>query len=119
MDKILIKDLLVRGIVGINDWERDKDQDILINMVVEYDLRSAGASDDIADTLNYRSITKDVIEYVEASSHFLVEALATHLAKIALDYGAEKVTIRVEKPMALRFAKSVGVEITRDRTELP
>lgn len=113
-DRILIKDLLLRGIVGLNDWEREKQQDILINMVVFHDVRAAGASDQVADTLNYRTLTKRVIDYVESSDHYLVEALATNLARIAVvEMGAERIRLRVEKPGALRFAASVGVEIER------
>src|SRR5688572_19904691 len=70
-DKIFIKDLLLRGIIGINDWEREKQQDILINMTLFTDLSAAGKSDDIGDTLNYRTIAKQVIQYVEeGSAHY-------------------------------------------------
>ena len=117
-DKILIRDLLVRGIIGLNDWEREKKQDILVNLVLHVDVHAAAVSDDIRDSLNYRSLTKAVVEHVETSSRFLVEALATDLARIAiLDFGANSVTVRVEKPGALRFAQSVGVEIERSRAD--
>ena len=114
LDKIVIRDLLIRGIIGINEWEREKEQDILINLDVYVDARPAGSSDDVADALNYRTLTKDILAYVEGSEHFLVEALATEIARIAVvEHGAERVTVRVEKPGALRFAGSVGVEIER------
>ncbi len=117
-DRILIKDLLLRGIVGINDWEREKPQDILINATIFTDARAAGRSDDIADAFNYRTVTKAFIEYVESSRHFLVEALATSLARIAVvEMGAERIVLRVEKPGALRFAASVGIEIDRCRSD--
>lgn len=115
-DRILVKNLLVRGIVGINDWERDKKQDIVVNLEVHGDFTAPGRSDDVADTLNYRTLTKDVIAYVEGSGHYLVEALAHEIARIAvIDHGAERVRVRVEKPGALRFAESVGIEIERER----
>ena len=117
-DKILIKDLLLRGVLGLNDWERDKEQDILINLEVFLDARRAGQTDDVADSLNYRTLTKAIIAYVESSSHYLVEALATAVARIAVvDLGAERVIVRVEKVGALRFASSVGVEIERSRSD--
>lgn len=117
-DKILIKNLLLRGIVGLNDWEREKKQDILINVEIDADLRRAGASDDVEDTLNYRTLTKKVIAYVEGGKPFLVEKLAAEVARIAVvDLGAERVRVRVEKPGALRFAESVGVEIERGRED--
>lgn len=117
MDKILIKNLLLRGIIGINDEERRDRQDIVINLTVFADLRAAGASDDVTDTLNYRTLTKAVIAYVEGSAHYTVEALATKLARICVELGAERVIVRVEKPGALRFAESVGVEIERERAD--
>jgi FolB domain-containing protein len=113
-DRIIIRDLLLRGIIGINEWEREKEQDILINLEVAVDARLPGLTDEMSDSLNYRTITKDVIEYVESSRHFLVEALATGIARIVTTrYGAERVKVRVEKPGALRFAGSVGIEIER------
>lgn len=116
-DRIIVRDLLLRGIIGINDWEREKKQDILVNLMLFADMHAAGLSDDVADTLNYRSVTKAIIEYVEASEHYTVEALATAIAQICIDHGAERVIVRVEKPGALRFAKSVGVEIERGRAD--
>jgi FolB domain-containing protein len=113
-DRILIKDLLLRGIIGINEWEREKVQDILINITLYGDLRPAGSSDKIEDTINYRTITKKIITHVEGSKRFTVEALAQDIAEICLQAdGVEKARVRVEKPGALRFAQSVGVEIER------
>ena len=116
MDKIIIRDLLVRGIIGINDWERVKKQNIMINLELKGDLSKVSKSDDINDTVNYRTLTKEIIEYVENSQHFLIETLAQKIADIAFTYPIiESVIVRVEKPSALRFAESVGVEIERFR----
>lgn len=113
-DQIEIKDLLLRGIIGVNDWEREAEQDILINIVLFSDLSKAGSSDSIDDTVNYRTVTKRIIEHVEASERFTVEALAADIAQICLEQpGAKRAKVRVEKPGALRFARSVGVEIER------
>ena len=117
-DRILIRDLLVRGVIGLNDWEREVEQDILINMDLSIDARAAGESDDVAHTLNYRTLTKDVITHVKASQPYLVEALAHQIARIAVvDHGAGRVVVRVEKPAALRFARSVGVEVERSAAD--
>lgn len=114
MDKIIIRDLLLRGIIGINPDERVKKQDILINLVMEADIRQAAVSDKIEDAVNYKSITKRIVEHVEASSDFLVEKLVTDIARLVIkEFNVPKVTVRVEKPGALRFAESVGIEITR------
>lgn len=113
-DRIIIKDLLLRGIIGINDWEREKRQDILINITLSGDLRAAGESDKIEDTINYRTLTKKIIEHVEESARYTVEALAADIARLCLSAeGVRRAKVRVEKPGALRFAKSVGVEIER------
>jgi FolB domain-containing protein len=117
-DKILIKDLLLRGIIGFNDWEREKQQDILVNITLFTDARKPGRTDDPGDALNYKTITKAVIAYVEGSAHNLVEALAAEIARICVvDHGAARAVVRVEKPGALRFARSVGVEIERTRED--
>jgi FolB domain-containing protein len=116
MDQVFIKNLLVRGIIGINDWERETLQDILINIVMFVDLHAAGVSDDIADCVNYRTVAKKVQAHTENARRFTVEALATDLAHLCLEEpGVQKVRVRVEKPGAVRFSDSVGVEIERDR----
>ncbi len=118
-DRIQIKDLLLRTIIGINQEERRNRQDVLINITLHADTRTAGASDDIKDAVNYRTITKRVIERVEESSFHLVERMAAEIAAICLeDPRVEAVDVRVEKPGALRFARSVGVEIHRSRYEM-
>ncbi|MGQ9849324.1 MAG: dihydroneopterin aldolase [Aggregatilineaceae bacterium] len=117
-DKIIVQDLLLRGIIGFNDWEREKKQDILINLTLFTDTRRGGLTDDPADILNYRTITKAIIAHVEESSYQTVEALAAAIARLCVvDHGAERVIVRVEKPGALRFARSVGVEIERERAD--
>lgn len=117
-DKILIRELKVDGIIGINDWERHTKQPIVINITLFADLSRAGASDRIEDSIDYRTLTKAVLAYVESSSHFLVEALAAAVARMAVvEFGANRVVVRVEKPGALRFAQTVGVEIERSRAD--
>lgn len=115
-DRILIKDLLIRGIIGIHDWEREKKQDILINISMEADCRPAGLSDDFRDAVDYRAVTKKVLALVEGSSFFLVERLAEEIASVCLeDDRVEVARVRVEKPGAVRFSQSVGVEVERRR----
>lgn len=117
-DRIFIKDLLLRCIIGFNDWEREKRQDVIINITLFTDMTPAGETDSPDDILNYRTITKAVIAYVEQSEHRLVEALATEIARICVvDHEAERAIVNVQKPGALRFAESVGVEIERTRDE--
>jgi FolB domain-containing protein len=115
-DRIEIRDLLLRGIVGINAEERRDRQDILINLVMWSDFRKAAESDDVNNTVNYRTITKSIIEHVENSQYYLIETLAEHIAQICLqDSHVQKVQVNVEKPGALRFARSVGARVERAR----
>jgi len=117
MDKIFIKDLVARGIIGINDWEREKPQEILINITVFSDTHPAAKSDDLADCVDYRALAKKAQHYAETAARFTVEALANDLAEICLEQkGVEKAIVRVEKPGAVRFSKSVGVEIERAKS---
>ena len=118
MDRILIHDLLVRCIIGVNDDERRDKQDVVLNLAISADLAKAGASDRFEDAVDYRAIKKQVMALAENSRFFLVEALAEAVAHICLAHPQVKeVRVRVEKPAALRFARSVGVEITRGRKD--
>ena len=118
MDKVFIKNLVARGIIGINDWERENPQEILINIILETDIRKTGEMDDIQYSVNYRTIAKKALAHAEAAQRLTVEALATDLARLCLeDPGVEKATVRVEKPGAVRFSQSVGVEIVRTRSD--
>ncbi len=119
LDRIEIRDLLLRCIIGINEDERKNKQDVLINVVMWADTRAAARSDAIEDAVNYRTVTKQIIEHVEASQYFLVERLAERVAEICLrDARVQQVQVSIEKPTALRFARSVGVTIMRTRADL-
>jgi len=118
MDQILIKDLVARGIIGINDWEREKAQEIRINIVLYTDLIKAGESDDLRDSVDYRSIAKKALAHAESAKRLTVEALAADIASLCLEHPkVQKVCVRVEKPGAVRFACSVGVEIERSKAD--
>ena len=116
MDRIFIRDLGARCIVGVNKDERREKQDVTINLVLFASLSKAGKSDRMEDTVDYRAIKKQVLAVVEKSHFFLVEALAQAVADICLsDPKVAVVRVQVEKPSALRFARSVGVRIERKR----
>lgn len=113
-DRIYIEDLTIRCLIGINDDERINKQDVVINLSIEVDLTKPCASDDVSDTLDYKVLKKKIYTHIEDSSYFLIEKMAQSIADIVLeDKRAEEVTVRVDKPGALRFAESVAVEITR------
>lgn len=116
MDRILISDLLARCIIGVNEEERRERQDVLINLAVYADLGKACRSDRFEDTVDYRALKKRVLSLAENSEYYLAEALAEGIAMICLEHPlVAKVSVRVEKPGALRFARSAGVEIVRER----
>lgn len=118
LDEIHVCDLQLRTIVGLSEEERRDRQDILINLVLYTDIRPAASADSIDRAVNYRTLTKRVIELVEGSRFFLVETLASEIASACLQFpGVERVRVSVEKPGALRFARSVGVVIERSRQE--
>ncbi|MDD5368437.1 MAG: dihydroneopterin aldolase [Anaerolineaceae bacterium] len=119
MDQVLIKDLLVRGIIGINDDERNNPQDILVNIILFTDSRAAAKSDNISHCVNYRTVAKKVYAHAETARRFTVEALAADIAHICLqESNVLGVRVRIEKPGAVRFAQSVGIEIERSLTDL-
>jgi FolB domain-containing protein len=118
MDKIFIKDLVARGIIGVNADEREKPQEITINTTIYINTSIAGQTDDISDTVSYSMLAKKIQACAESAQRFTVEALAEDIARLCLDEpGVRKVQVRVEKPRAVRFVSSVGVEIEREKSQ--
>ncbi len=118
-DRIRIEGLRFDCIVGINDWERLAKQPVEIDLTLYADLSEAAKSDDVADTVNYRTISRDVAEFVEGSSFGLVEKLADGVARVCLaDERVQRVDVQLRKPGALRLGRSVGLDITRTREDL-
>jgi FolB domain-containing protein len=115
MDKIIIKNLVARGIIGLDEWERVKPQEMVLNITVYTEIRQAAAEDDVVHSVNYRTIAKKAQAHAETAERLTVEALAEDIAKICLaEPNAKKVTVRIEKPGAVRFSESVGIEISRE-----
>jgi FolB domain-containing protein len=114
--KIVISELRLRCIIGINEHERRMKQDVLINIEMWIDFSAAIRTDSIQDAVDYKSVTKEIIEKVESSKFFLVESLASMVAGICLSHErVHKVVVSVEKPGALRFTRSVGVVLSRTK----
>lgn len=113
-DQIQIEDLVVRTIIGIYDRERDRCQDVKINLTLWTDTKPAARSDNIEHAVDYRALTKNIIEHVKDSQCMLLERLAEEIADLILDQKSIMATrVKVEKPGALRYSKSVGIEIFR------
>ena len=113
---IRVKDLRLRTIIGFKEWEREKKQDIVINITVSTEAEAAAESDDISDSIDYKELTKKVVSGVESTSFNLLERLASFILDIVMeDALVREATVEVDKPLALRFADSVSVELTRKR----
>ena len=111
-DEVRIKDLSLRCVVGVFPEERRKKQDVVIQVRLETDLDLASRSDDLKDTVDYKGVKKRIVAMVEASSFFLIERLAGRVAEICLDDPKVRaVEVEVEKPGALRFARTVSVVV--------
>lgn len=107
---IHIENLRLRTIIGIYDWEKENKQDVIINITIEFDGSAAGKSDNIEDTVDYKSITKEIINYVENGKFNLIEKLVADIGEIVMkDNRIINSTTTVDKPGALRFTDSVSV----------
>ena len=115
-DRILIEGLRVSCVLGVSEPERRAEQEVVIDIALRADLRAAGRSDDIADTVDYGVLARSVAEHVAGSRFRLVEALAESVADVCLaDARVTRADVRIRKPGALSLAKSAGVAITRRR----
>ena len=111
-----IKNLRLRTIIGINDWERKNKQDVIINIKIRFNAARAGQTDCVEDTVNYKTLTKRIIQTVEQSQFYLVEKLAQVILDIAMENPeVVKAWVEVEKPFALRFADSVSIKLSAQR----
>ena len=114
VDRIYIRDLSLRCIIGVFPEERRAKQDVLINVAMDCDLGQAAQTDELAETVNYKTINKKIVAMVETSTFQLIESMAEKIAAICLaSDGVTRVKVTVDKPGALRFARSVAVEVER------
>ncbi|KAJ3153240.1 trifunctional dihydropteroate synthetase [Geranomyces variabilis] len=119
MDKILVKNLSVRNIIGVDSWERSKRQPLTISITVHQALDASGETDLLSQTISYGTVAKVVQEFSERTAYRSVEALASGIARVCVrECGAPRVTVRVEKPRALLHAACAGVEITRTKEDV-
>ncbi len=118
MDIIYLNDLRIDTVIGIFDWERRIKQTVVFDLEMGADIRKAAASDDIADTLNYKAVAKRLIQFVGESEFQLVETLAEKVAEIILtEFDVPWVRVRLNKQGAVRGARDVGVIIERGRRD--
>ena len=116
LDIIFIEALRVETVIGVYDWERRIRQPVVIDLEMGTDIAQAATSDDVADALDYKAVSKRVQRFVEESSFFLVETLTERIAALVLDeFSVPWVRVRLNKVGALRGAAGVGVAIERRR----
>lgn len=114
MDLIYLRDLRIDTVIGIFDWEREIRQTVVLDLEMGTDIRAAGRSDAIEDTLDYKSVAKRLIAFVRESEFQLVEALAEHIARIVVtEFDVPYVKLTVNKQGAVRGSRDVGVIIER------
>jgi dihydroneopterin aldolase len=119
-DRIFLRGLAVDCIIGFIDWERRVKQTVVIDLEMSIDCRRAAIRDDVADTLNYKTVAKRLIAFVQESKFNLVETLVEQIANLVLaEFGVEWVRVTLSKPGAIRGSRDVGVTIERTRTPLP
>ena len=113
-DLVFIDDLRIQTIIGVYDWEREITQTVTLDLKMAFDISRAAKSDEIVNTLDYKTVSKRLIQFVEASEFQLVEALAEHCAAIILaEFPVTWVQLKLSKPGAVRGSSAVGVIIER------
>jgi 7,8-dihydroneopterin aldolase/epimerase/oxygenase len=116
MDKIFLNDLKIDTFIGIYDWEKETLQTLEFGLEIDWDIRAAAASDDIADTLNYGDIAHTVVNFVEASRYQLIETLAEDLCALLLkEYPIPKLKLSLSKPVALHGKNIAKIVIERTK----
>lgn len=114
MDTVFIEDLRIETVIGIYDWEREIRQTVALDLEMAFDNRRPAASDDIADTLDYKAVAKRLIDFVGQARFELVESLAEHCARIVMEeFGVAWLRLKLSKPGAVTGSKAVGVCIER------
>ncbi|KAK9768169.1 trifunctional dihydropteroate synthetase [Basidiobolus ranarum] len=117
-DKIILRDLMVQTTLGVDSWEREKPQPVVLNIVLFTNVSNAGDNDNLTTSIHYGHLCKGVQKFAKESKHRSMEAFANGIARVCLyDFNAGIANIKVEKPRALLNADSAGVEITRVKTD--
>ena len=120
MDHVFIEGLEIEALIGIYDWERRIRQTLVFDIEMAFDNRIPAASDAIEDTLNYKAVSRRIVDYVSQSDFGLVETLAERVAAIILEeFGVRSVRLKLSKPGAVRGARAVGVTIVRTAASPP
>lgn len=116
MDKITIKEAVYPCTLGVNEEEKSQKQIVISDITLFFDIKKAGISDSIHDTINYAEINNTLKKFIDSKSFCLIEKIAEDVAQIILrDWPVNKVNVKVKKPGAIRNASYAGVSITREK----
>ena len=116
MDIVFIQGLKIDCVIGIYDWERKVRQDIVLDIEMTFNIKPAAKTDHIDQTLDYKAVSKRLIEFVQGSEFQLVETLAEKITQIIInEFEVEKVKLTLNKGEAVTGAQGVGVVIERSR----
>ncbi len=119
-DRIFLRGLAVECLIGFIDWERRVKQTVVIDIELPVDCRGAALTDEVANTVDYKSVAKRIIAFVEGSEFKLVETLAHRTAILILEeFKIQWIRLSINKPGAIRGSRDVGVVIERTRADLP
>ncbi|MEE9448193.1 MAG: dihydroneopterin aldolase [Arenicellales bacterium] len=114
MDIIYLHDLAIDCVIGAFDWERKITQTVYVDLDMGWDISKPGKSDDLADTLSYKDVSKAVSELVIERKYMLVEAMAEEIAALLIgEFKTPWCKVRINKKGAVRGAQDVGVIIER------
>lgn len=118
-DRIFLRELAVECVIGFLEWERMVKQTVYLDIEVPVDCRRAARTDEVADTLDYKRLSKIVLAFIGASEFKLVETLADRTAKLILtEFDIPWVRLTINKRGAIRASRDVGVSIERTRADL-
>ncbi|MEY4761715.1 MAG: hypothetical protein RLZZ200_1571 [Pseudomonadota bacterium] len=118
-DRVFLRGLAIQTTIGFIEWERHVKQTVVIDLEIPVDCARAASTDHVTETVDYKSMAKRTIGFVEGAEFKLVETLAHRLAMTLLsEFGIEWIKLSVNKPGAIRGSRDVGVEIVRHRSQL-
>ncbi len=115
-DRIFVRGLVVRTVIGVHDYERPIRQTLVLDLEFEVDLAPSAASDALGDTVDYRALCERIRTRIEGEHYRLIERVAEEVARLVLeDPAVRAVRVALEKPGAVRHARTVGVVLERRR----
>ena len=118
LDKILIKNLVLKNVTGVDSWQRLKSQPVIITAWLYTDITAAGNSDHVTSSIHYGHVTKAISKLTETSTFKSIEELGHAILRLCcVDFGAERTTVKVEQPKALLHAAAAGVQLSRAKND--